>query len=339
MTIMRTPRTMDLSITNKCNLRCKYCAHFTSAADVDSELSIEEWLRFFGELKECNILNVNLTGGEPFVRKDLKKIIDGIVRNRMRYSITSNGTEITDKMAEFIASTKRCDGVQISLDGSTAEVHDSCRGQGNFKKTIEGISKLQRNSISVNIRATIQKYNVNDIERMAAIVLDDLNVSLFILSNVKPLGLYRRNPDELQLTTNQLSDAITTVMRLEEKYGSRISGSMSSKIWVQMVENLRKNKQNFSDAGKMTACGGVISKLSVRADGVIVPCLMLSHIEFGRVNKDKLKDVWLNHKGLHNYRNMRNISLEKFEYCDGCKYIAYCNGGCPAIAYTMLGEV
>ncbi len=339
MKIMKTPRTMDLSITNKCNLRCKYCAHFSSAADVDSELSTEEWLRFFGELKECNILNVCLTGGEPFVRKDLKEIINGIVSNRMRYIITSNGIEITDEMAGFIASTNRCDEVQNSLDGSTPEIHDACRGKGNFIKAVEGIKRLQRKNISVNIRATIQKYNVDDIERMAGFFIDDLKVSLFKINNAKFQGLCRHNTDELQLTIKQLSDAISTVMRLKEKYGNRISNGMSSKIWVQMIEKQRQSKQNFSDAGKLTACGGVISQLSVRADGVIVPCLMLSHIEFGRVNKDSVKEIWLNHPELHSYRNMRNIPLEKFEYCDGCEYLAYCNGGCPAIAYTMLGDV
>ena len=108
---MKTPKSIDLDITNKCNLCCKYCAHFTSAGDVDNDLSKEEWLKFFEELNRCAVMRVTIAGGEPFFRPDLKELIDGIVRNRMRFSILSNGTLITDDMTSFLASTGRCDSV------------------------------------------------------------------------------------------------------------------------------------------------------------------------------------------------------------------------------------
>ena len=47
-------------------------------------------------------MEVTLAGGEPFIREDLKEIIGGIVRNRMRFAILSNGTLITDEMAAFL---------------------------------------------------------------------------------------------------------------------------------------------------------------------------------------------------------------------------------------------
>ncbi len=75
MPVMRTPKSMDLEITTRCNLRCEYCSHFTSAGDVELDLPKEEWLRFFEELNRCAVMEVNLSGGEPFLRKYLK---DGI---------------------------------------------------------------------------------------------------------------------------------------------------------------------------------------------------------------------------------------------------------------------
>ncbi|MFC1891182.1 radical SAM protein [Thermodesulfobacteriota bacterium] len=79
MQLMKTPRSIDLAITNNCNLRCEYCSHFMSPGDVDEDLSKEEWLCFFDELKRCSVLNVVLEGGEPFYRKDLADLIEGIV--------------------------------------------------------------------------------------------------------------------------------------------------------------------------------------------------------------------------------------------------------------------
>ena len=121
MRIMRTPKTVDLDITNQCNLRCKYCFHFTSSGDVDIDLPKEEWFQFFDELNRCAVMEVCLSGGEPFYREDLKELIDGIVRNRMRFSVLSNGTLITDDTAAYLASTGRCNSVQVSIDGSETE--------------------------------------------------------------------------------------------------------------------------------------------------------------------------------------------------------------------------
>jgi MoaA/NifB/PqqE/SkfB family radical SAM enzyme len=105
MKVMKSPRSVDLSITNRCNLRCTYCSHFTGAGDVGQDLPIEEWLQFFEELKLCAVMNVTIGGGEPFCRKDLSELIEGIVRNRMRFNILSNGTLVTDEFADFLAST------------------------------------------------------------------------------------------------------------------------------------------------------------------------------------------------------------------------------------------
>ena len=81
-----------------------------------------------------------------------------------------------------------------------------------------------------------------------------------------------------------------------------------------------------------------MSKIAVRADGVIVPCNQLPHIELGRINRDDLADVWQNHPELNRLRGRREIPLSEFEYCRNCEYINYCTGGCPALSYTEAGD-
>ncbi len=75
MRLMNTPRSVEISITNRCNLRCTYCSHFTSAGDVDQDLPTHEWLTFFEELGRCAVMGVTLEGGEPFCREDLRELI------------------------------------------------------------------------------------------------------------------------------------------------------------------------------------------------------------------------------------------------------------------------
>ena len=139
MKLMKTPKSMDLEITNRCNLRCGYCSHFSSAGDVDQDLTTAEWLQFFEELNRCAVMDVCLQGGEPFIREDFKTLVEGIVQNRMRFSVLSNGTLITDEISAFLASTGRCNSIQVSIDGSVETTHDAFRGKGNFHRAITGL--------------------------------------------------------------------------------------------------------------------------------------------------------------------------------------------------------
>mgnify|MGYP001614114480 CR=1 FL=1 len=124
---MRMPRDLEISITARCNLRCRYCYFFNNPGIDYKDLPASEWLKFFDELGSLGVMTVTMAGGEPFIREDLAEILDGIVKNRMRFSILSNGGLIDDEIAAFIANTKRCDHVQISVDGSSSKTHSTPR--------------------------------------------------------------------------------------------------------------------------------------------------------------------------------------------------------------------
>ena len=75
----------------------------------------------------------------------------------MRFAILSNnGTLITDEICVFLGSTRRCDSVQISIDGSRAEVHDQS-GKGNFHKALVGLEHLKSHGVNVSVRVTITR--------------------------------------------------------------------------------------------------------------------------------------------------------------------------------------
>ncbi|MGQ9611048.1 MAG: SynChlorMet cassette radical SAM/SPASM protein ScmE [bacterium] len=338
---MKTPKTIDIDITNRCNLRCIYCSHFTSAGDVENDLPKEEWIKFFEELNRCAVISVNISGGEPFFRKDLKDIIEGIISNRMRFSITSNGTLITDEMAEFISSTGRCDFVQVSIDGSIPIVHDMFRGEGNFQKAINGIKILQKYNVPTTVRVTIHKQNVKDLENIAKFLLEDIGLPSFSTNSASYMGLCRQNSELVQMTAEERSIAMEKLLELSKKYGNRISASAGplseGRTWVRTERDRREGKKG--NKGFLTGCGGPFTKLAVRADGVIVPCNQLSHIELGKINQDSIEDIWQNHPELIKLRERCNIPLSNFEFCQGCDYIEFCTGNCPALSYNLVGEV
>lgn len=339
---MKTPRSVDLVITNRCNLRCRYCSHFGGPGDVGRDLPTGEWILFFEELNRCSVLEVTIGGGEPFCRDDLKDLVMGIVRNRMRFDILSNGTLVTDELAGFLSSTGRCNGVQISIDGSTPSAHDGFRGEGNFHRAIQGVEALRTHNVPVSVRVTIHRQNVRDLEAIAAFLLDDMGLPAFSTNSASFLGLCRRNAAQVQLSVDEQALAMESLVRLCGQYPGRISASAGplaeATAWL-MMERARRERRGPSPAGGyLNGCGGVMNKLAVRADGVMVPCSQMSHITLGRINRDPLAETWQNHPQLRRLRERSGIPLRDFEFCRGCDYVDYCTGNCPALAYTMTGN-
>jgi len=309
---------------------------------VGRDLPKEEWLQFFEELNRCAVMNVTIGGGEPFCRKDLPELIEGIVRNRMRFNILSNGTLVTEGMAAFLASTGRCDGVQISIDGSVPTTHDACRGEGNFLKAMQGIKSLQKYNVSVPVRVTIHRQNVRDLENVAELLLEDIGLPSFSTNAASHMGLCRENAEQVQLTAEDRSLAMETLLKLEKKYNGRISATAGplaeGRDWLEMEKAIREGQKSIDGRGYLSGCNGPMNTLAVRADGVMVPCGQMSHIELGRINIDDLQEVWQEHSELEKLRGRHNIPLSDFEFCQGCEYINYCTGNCPALAYTILGK-
>ncbi len=341
--IMRTPRKMDLEITSRCNLRCRYCYYFDNPEVDYHDLSTDEWLKFFDELGQCAVMDVTIQGGEPFIRKDLPELLKGIIRNGMRYSILSNGGLIDDDIAAFIAETGRCNSVQVSVDGSCPETHDACRGKGSFEGAIRGIRVLQRHGVSVAVRVTIHRQNVQDLENTARLLLEDLGLSSFSTNAASFFGSCRQNSEEVMLTTKDRMLAMETLLRLSEKYGGRTSAAAGPQAeaehWRRMEDAREQGAPALPNSGRLTACGCIFNKMAVRADGAIVPCCMLAHMELGWINKDSVAEVWQNHPDLISMRNRHNISLTEFEFCAECPYIPYCTGNCPGLAYAITGKV
>ncbi len=341
--LIRMPRVVNIDITARCNLRCRYCYFFDNPAQVYQDLPTSEWLRFFDELGRLGVMEVVIAGGEPFTRADLPELLGGIARNRMRYSLLSNGSRIDDPMAAFLAGTKRCNYVQVSLDGSRAEIHDAARGRGAFDGAVRGIRTLQRHGVPVSVRVTIHRYNLHDLDATAGFLLEDLRLPSFSTNAAGYLGSCQQHAGELLLDPAQRSQAMQALLDLEQRYPGRISASAGplaeARVWPEMIRASEQGAPGFANGGRLTGCGCPFSEITVRPDGVIAPCSMLSHLALGRINQDALQDIWLNSAELGRLRCRREIPLSSFDICQGCTFTPYCTGNCPGLAYSLTGQV
>ena len=341
--IMRMPREIDIELTAKCNLRCKYCYFFENENLEYTDLSTQEWIQFFDELGSIGVMKVTLAGGEPFFRNDLKELIDSIVKNRMRFALLSNGGLITDDIADYIQKTGRCDSVQISLDGSCATVHDTGRGKGSFAGAIRGLEILRKHGINTPVRYTIHHFNVDDLEDAAKFLLEDIGLKSFSTNSAGYLGNCRKNADEIMLTHADRLKAMKTLVDLNKKYDGRITAAAGplaeAKHFGKMQKAFDEKAPAFKKGGHLMACGCYNNKLSIRCDGGISPCTMLTNINLGVINKDKIIDIWQNSAALNQLRQREKIELAGIAFCKNCDFTDYCTGNCPGLAYNLTQKV
>jgi len=339
---MNTPKSVDIDVTSRCNLKCLYCSHRTSAADTRNERSTAEWTKFIEECGKAAVMSITIGGGEPFIREDLAEIIHAIVKNRMRFSILSNGGLITPEIASYIKSTRRCNHVQISIDGSCPDTHDRFRGAKSFEAAIRGIRILQNAGVIVTSRITIHRYNIHDLENTAHLLLDEIGLESISTNSVSHLGLAQEHEKEVQLSPLEMCDAMERILLLAEKYRQQITaqaGPLSLGKAYQEMECARIEGREIPHRGFLTGCGCMWQKITVRPDGVYVPCGMLAHIELGRINQDSLIDIWQNNRELQKLRERYLIPLDSFPECADCEYRMTCTGNCPAGAFTRTGDV
>ena len=292
---VKTPRKIDLDITSTCNLRCSYCYFFSSEGDTGVDRPLEEWLKFLEECARCSVMEVTISGGEPLFRKDFREIIEAVVKNRMRFSVLSNGTLLNDDIVGFLKSTNRCNSFQVSVDGPGPEVHDKLRGDGSFEKAINGLKILLKHKMPATVRVTIHKHNVYKLDEIAKVLLEDIGLSSFSTNSALYAGLCRSQAD-IQLSVEEYSYAMKKLVELNKKYDGRLGAEAgpqtSAQQWLEMEKAIQESKESLPGCGYLTSCGGVLTKLAVRSDGMLIPCNMLNHIELGRINEVDLEDVW-----------------------------------------------
>ena len=340
------PKGLDLSLTGKCNLHCAYC-FYQEQMETRPDLPLDEWLVFLKELGRLAVRDVCLSGGEVFVRQDLWDLIDAVIDNRMRYRINTNGTLLTEKIVARFETGQRCrrlSGIQVSIDGSCPEIHDKSRGPGSFKKALRGLRLLKEAMLPATVRVTVNRHNVDDLDNIARLLLDEIGINSFSTNDAMPMGAGCENQKDILLTAAQQVTAMKALARLADQYAGRITalaGPLANWRMYRQMEKARAagKTANQGYMGYLTACGCVFNQLAVHHDGMITPCNILGELVMGRVNRDSLAEIWGNHPLLKKLRDRRQIPMSDVPGCEDCRWAAFCNGGCPGLAYELTGDV
>ena len=336
------PKQVDVSVTGRCNAKCTYC-FYADEMEQRLDLPTDAWLAFFDELGSLAVRSVCLSGGEVFTRPDLWTLIDRAIDNRMRYSLLSNGTLVDDAIvARLLERRTRLDSIQVSIDGSCAEIHDASRGRGSFEKALRGLRLLKQAGLPVTSRVTINRHNVGDLEGIAELLLNDVGLRGFSTNDAVEMGSCR-HADSIRLPPELERAAMLTLARLDQRYPGRVTALAGPLVRWRMFHAMETAR--FAGGartplmGRLTACGCVFDKIAVNHDGTITPCNMLATMVMGRIGETPIRDIWRGHPHLRSLRERREIPMDDVAECKDCDWRPFCNGSCPAVPFAVTGSL
>lgn len=162
----RLPLEGSLDLTYRCNNNCRHCwlRIPSQAKEKQNELSFEEIKIIVDEARQMGCRRWSISGGEPMLRPDFSEIFDYITGNSTSYSLNTNGTLITPKIAKLL---KRKGAKMVALYGATPDVHDHItRNPGSFEATMAGFRYLKEAGAGFTVQLIPMKDNYHQFPKM-----------------------------------------------------------------------------------------------------------------------------------------------------------------------------
>jgi len=310
-----------IAITDQCNLHCVHC--YNSKNRNKKERTID-WINdsFAQALKKMNVPHIGLTGGEPLLCwDDLINYIRMFKMYEFYVVVTTNGTLLNKKKLEIL-SLGGVDLIQVSIDGSTPECHNSIRGNGAYEKIISLFSDDSYKDFKLFPMFTICKKNYKEINDF---------INQMIEFGIKSIGFERyipssgQNIEELSLTREMLKTAYSTIFQFEDKIRIHVNDPVYTAYKLSKM-NVSSDMIKNLETWKM-GCSAGDTSMYIDAIGNIYPCTF-SDESFYSLQYGTIEDV----------PNRPDLCKPKEgTKCAVCKFKLIC-GGCRATArYVVNG--
>lgn len=319
---------LQFHITGRCNLRCKHC--YREEGDVEP-LSYEDVIGVLEQFKELRErynqihhsnrkAHINLTGGEPFIRKDITKILRYLGENQdvFSYGILSNGSFLNEELVALLKETK-VSFVQLSLDGKR-KTHDYLRAKGDYDRVLSTAKWLEECGIKTYISFTANQNNYHDLPLVAQ-ECRKRGITKLWSDRIVPIG----NAEELKklaITPKNLRSYVKTLKRAQGNFLTKL-------LYPKTEVTMNRALQFLYSKGAYYSCSAGNSLITVDEFGNIMPCRRMP-ILCGNIQKNSLWEVYSTHD---TFRDLRN---ERIPFsCSQCKHAFYCKGGAKCQSYAV----
>ncbi|MBN1291294.1 MAG: radical SAM protein [Candidatus Latescibacteria bacterium] len=301
-------QTVLFEVTHRCPSDCIHCLLLKTPKD---ELTLDEIENLFHQLRDEGTVNIGLSGGEPFMRKDFPEILELAARDNFFLTLVTTGTMINHHEVNLLLKS-RVRNVEISLLGANSATHDTImRFSGAFNRMIKAVNLLRDNGIGVLLKTTVLRQNKQELPAMAKLA-HELKVGFQSNISVLPQENGDCTIQELALSEDEVAGLDPSLV-----YGGLIPG-----------ENLKD--------GAILACTAGITNAGISPQGDIFPCIILRY-KIGNIRNRTLKDIWHDNPDPFLSR-LREFQEEDAAECFNCKLKPFCRR-CPGSVYLETGDI
>jgi radical SAM protein with 4Fe4S-binding SPASM domain len=307
-----------IELTDTCNLTCRYC-YRDAEFFCNAQKTKTKFVPLDRMIEMCKILHTNgvkiieLSGGEPSLYPHAAEVINYCSEHFGLVSLVTNGTCITEDIAEQIAKAMNI-VIGLSLDGACEETVDHIAGvPGTFERVCEGLKLLVKNDLFIRVGMTVTRENMNEMED-TLLLAKDIGVTAFTMSLPSPIGRAKANED-YELEHDEISEIMETMARLKQEHEQ----------FMATMDNVREDQY----------CGAGKRSIAVSPDGDIRACALGSHNELmhlGNLWDDGYHEIF--HGEISKF--YQNVPYPSPEECEGCNLQAFCNR-CFVRAATVIG--
>ena len=308
-----------VELTYRCNLDCFFCYN-----DVNLQgrpLSQEQYFRFFEDLADLQVLNLTLSGGEPLAHPHFFAL--GAKARDLGFVVRlkSNGHALHGELARRLREEVDPYVVEVSLHGSTAEVHDrQTRVEGSFDRLMTNLQEMTELGLRLQLNSTLTRWNEHQIEEMLAIS-DRLGVRMLIDPEVTP----RDDGDKSPLEILPSAEAIETLYRT--LFERAASGRPA-------VEVRPEGDSGMAPAVTEKHCGAGSSTVAVDPYGAVYPCVQWRW-SVGNLHENSIREIWRQSPKLV---EVRDINKDVKTMISGFGEQGSRMGFCPGSAWLNTGE-
>lgn len=332
------PKWIAWEITRRCNLKCVHCRSSSEAVIKEHpDFSTEEAFRVIDDIASYAKPVVVLSGGEPLLRKDVFEIAQYGTDKGLRMCLATNGALVNEERCKKIKES----GIRIvslSLDGSTAEVHDNFRNQkGAFEGMVRAAKLFKEHGIEFIVNSSFTKRNQEEIPKVYKLA-KELGATAWYMFMIVPTGRGEDIMNEL-ISPEDYEELLEWHYEMEKDENDILVRPTCAPHYYRVVlqkakedgEKFERRTLKFSTGGAKGCIAGQLICL-IDVDGNVLPCSYFPK-SAGNVREKTFKDIWENSEL---FKDMRDFKSYKGK-CGSCEFINVC-GGCRARAYAMTGD-
>jgi len=320
-----------LYLTDRCNLRCGHC-WISPGFSTDSQPGIEPaaYERVIRAARSLGLASVKLTGGEPLLYRGVRELLRFLADEQLVVYIETNGSLLDASLVRHL-KTCRPALISVSLDSASEAVHDAIRGvPGCFQATVAGLHRLSDAGLPIQIIATLQRQNRNDIPKLISFC-EQLGAQSLKINHLLPCGRARKRFEQRQNLT--LDELVERYREVDANWARRCGIDILFDMPVAF-----RSTEDLIHRG-INECR-VLNILSVLANGDYSVCGIgqcTRELRLGSIYTDAIERIWCDHPLLNGLRTGLPANLEP--PCRDCIFRYQCLGSCRANAYAVSGSL